>query len=424
MDSGKSAMVPPSDELTRESARRDAPLAMDAASFRAVGHQLVDDLAELLASIPRRPVTRGESPTAVRRGAGSQRPAARARQRIAAALLDGPARLLFDHSLFNAHPRFFGYITAAPAPIGILGDFLASALNPNVGGWTLSPAATEIESQTVRWIAELIGYPADCGGMLVSGGNMANFVGFFAARAARAGWNVREDGVATRRARAARVRVGRDAHLDAEGGRLSGLGTAAIRWIPVDADLRMDVAALRAQIERDRRRRRRAAHGRGHGGLGEHRCGRSAAARSRRSAASTALGSTSTARMAASPRRFPAPPTICARSPRPTRWRSIRTSGSTLRSRPGVRSCAMPRRCARAFSYHPPYYHFEERADELRRLRAAELPRLPRAQGVARAAAGGRCRVSADDRRRHRALARRWRTPSARMRSWSSSRRR
>src|SRR5205814_6103427 len=83
------------------------------------------------------------------------------------------------------HPRFFGYITSSPAPIGMLGDLLAAALNPNVGSFVLSPAATEIESQTVRWIAELIGYPIDCGGLLVSGGNMANLVCFLAARHAK-----------------------------------------------------------------------------------------------------------------------------------------------------------------------------------------------------------------------------------------------
>ncbi len=85
----------------------------------------------------------------------------------AGALLEETAsRLLFAHSLFNGHPRFFGYITAPPAPIGILGDFLAAAVNPNVGAYgNTRPLATEIESQTVRWIAELIGYPVDCGGL-------------------------------------------------------------------------------------------------------------------------------------------------------------------------------------------------------------------------------------------------------------------
>src|SRR6478672_389092 len=181
-------------DMKAESAR-SAPIAMEPAAFRALGHQLVDQLAQFLESLPERPVTRDESPSAVRealRLTGSLPEAGTE----AGPLLEETARLLFDHSLFNGHPRFFGYITAPPAPIGILADFLAAAVNPNVGAWTLSPAATEIESQTVRWIAEFIGYPADCGGLLVSGGNMANFVCFLAARAARAGANVRERGVA------------------------------------------------------------------------------------------------------------------------------------------------------------------------------------------------------------------------------------
>src|SRR6185503_18314752 len=99
----------------------------------------------------------------------------------AARLVNDTGDLLFNHSTFNGHPRFLGYITSSPAPIGMLGDFLAAAVNQNVGGWKLSPMATEIEAQTVRWIAELIGFPADCGGLLVSGGNMANLVCLMAA---------------------------------------------------------------------------------------------------------------------------------------------------------------------------------------------------------------------------------------------------
>jgi glutamate/tyrosine decarboxylase-like PLP-dependent enzyme len=46
----------------------------------------------------------------------------------------------------------------------MFGDFLAAALNQNVGAWSLSPLATEIECQAVRWMAELIGFPPGCGG--------------------------------------------------------------------------------------------------------------------------------------------------------------------------------------------------------------------------------------------------------------------
>ena len=106
---------------------RTAPAHIDAATFRDLGHRLVDHVAGLLESLPSRPVARlpqaGLDP---------------------ALLLEQTAPLLFDHSLFNAHPRFFGYITSSPAPIGILGELLAAALNPNVGAWRLSPAATEI----------------------------------------------------------------------------------------------------------------------------------------------------------------------------------------------------------------------------------------------------------------------------------------
>jgi aromatic-L-amino-acid/L-tryptophan decarboxylase len=246
--------------MTKESARksrmeddssRHSALAMEAATFRTLGHRLVDQLATLLESLPQRPVTHDESPSAVRAALGLTGPLPESGM-DPAPLLEQTAELLFEHSLFNAHPRFFGYITAPPAPIGILGDFLAAAVNPNVGAWTLSPAATEIEAQTVRWIAALIGYPIDCGGLLVSGGNMANFVCFLAARAAQAGWDVRERGVGGDTGQRLRVYASVETHTWIQkAADLAGLGTTSIRWIPADAELRMDVAALRRQIETD-----------------------------------------------------------------------------------------------------------------------------------------------------------------------------
>ena len=140
-------------------------------------HQLVDQIATLLESIPWRPVTRDESRSLLR-AARSFNGRLPEDGEDADALLGSAARLVADHSLFNGHPRFFGYMTAPPAPVGTLGDFLVAVLNPNVGAWALSPAASEIQRQTVRWIAQLVGYPAACGGLLVSGGNMANLVCF------------------------------------------------------------------------------------------------------------------------------------------------------------------------------------------------------------------------------------------------------
>src|SRR5829696_9368907 len=142
-----------------EDVRTSVPLVLSADDFRRIGHELVDTIAEFLATLPERPVTRGESPDVIREllHADAHIPEEGVDP---AALMRSTARLLFDHSLFNGHPRFFGYITSSPAHIGILGDLLAAAVNPNVHSWRLSPVATEIEAQTVRWIAEMVGYPA------------------------------------------------------------------------------------------------------------------------------------------------------------------------------------------------------------------------------------------------------------------------
>ena len=223
---------------------------MDAEQFRALGHALVDRIASQLEAIPRGPVTHHEPPSAVR-AALDLNGGLPQEGTDAATLLTTTATQLFEHSLFNAHPRFFGYITSSPAPIGILGELLASAVNPNVGAWILSPAASEIEAQTIRWIAELVGYPTDCGGILVSGGNMANFVCFLAARAARAGWDIRREGF-TGSHRQLVAYASAETHTWLQKATdLAGLGTASIRWIETDADFRMDVAALERRIVAD-----------------------------------------------------------------------------------------------------------------------------------------------------------------------------
>ena len=229
--------------------RRRAAIDMGADGFRSAGHELVDRIADWLDRLPEGAVVRDESAADVRRALGAQRtlPEAGADPRV---VLDEAADLLFRHSLFNGHPRFFGYITSSPAPIGALADLLASAVNQNVGSWRLSPMATEIEEQTVRWIGELVGFPGD-GGLLLSGGNMANFVCFLAARTARAP-EVRAGGV--RAIPPLRVYASTETHTWIQkAADLFGLGTDAVRWIDVDAQQRMDVAALERQLAADRR---------------------------------------------------------------------------------------------------------------------------------------------------------------------------
>lgn len=235
---------------------REAPLDVDPEEFRAAGHELVDRIADFLTTLPSRPVAPGEAPPEVRAALDAEAPLPERGEDLRE-ILDRASDLLFEHSTFNGHPRFFGYITSSAAPAGALADLLAAAVNPNVGAWSLSPLATELESQAVRWIAELLGYPADAGGLLVSGGNMANFVGFLAARAAVLGDDVRRTGTPSGSAGGERVRVygSRETHTWIEkAADLSGLGTDAVRWIATDDRLRIRVDALARALEEDRAR--------------------------------------------------------------------------------------------------------------------------------------------------------------------------
>jgi aromatic-L-amino-acid decarboxylase len=230
---------------------RAAPIEMKPDDFRTAGHHLIDAIADFLTSLPERPVGPGESPNEVRRVLGDS--SIPEQGTSPHQLLDEAANLMFEHSLFNGHPRFWGYITSSAAPISALADLLASAVNPNVGAWSISPVASEIEAQTVKWIAELIGYPSDCGGLLVSGGNTANFVGFLAARRIKLGQEVRTKGMRNVDGGQPIVYCSAETHTWIEkAADQFGIGTNAIEWIPTNEKLQMDVDALRMQIEKDK----------------------------------------------------------------------------------------------------------------------------------------------------------------------------
>jgi aromatic-L-amino-acid decarboxylase len=154
--------------------------------FIALRYRLIDHIANFHDLLHGRPVTPAESPVTIREVLQAERPLPKDGKE-SAFLLDRSATLHRNRSLFNGHPRFWGYFISSPALAGALGNLLASAVNPNVAAWPLSPIASEIEGQTIRWIAEMIGDQTDCGGPFVGSGNKANLVCFLAARQAKSG---------------------------------------------------------------------------------------------------------------------------------------------------------------------------------------------------------------------------------------------
>lgn len=229
--------------------KRKTPIELSKDEFRKIGYQLIDDISNFISTIDKRPVTPNESPRQLQNILGNS--SLPENGIPAEELISKTTDLLFNHSLLNGHPKFLGYITSSAAPLGAFADLIAATVNPNVGAHILSPIATEIEKQTIQWLAEFIGVSPDCGGILVSGGNMANFTAFLAARTAKAPKSIKEDGISNT-AEKLTIYCSKTTHTWVEKAViLFGLGTKSIRWIPSDTANKMDNSILKETIKQD-----------------------------------------------------------------------------------------------------------------------------------------------------------------------------
>ncbi|MET2985748.1 pyridoxal phosphate-dependent decarboxylase family protein [Aureibaculum conchae] len=229
--------------------KRENSIEISKTEFRKIGYELIDTISDFFEGISEKPVTTSKSPKELQHTLGK---ASLPENGLPAEeLLASASKLLFDNSLFNGHPKFFGFITSSATPIGALADLLASSVNPNVGGQILSPMATEIEKQTIKWLAEFIGVSPTYGGVLVSGGNMANFTAFLAARTAKAPKSIKEDGLSNA-SKQLITYCSKSTHTWVDKAViLFGHGSNSIRWIPTDASNKMDNHVLKQTIKED-----------------------------------------------------------------------------------------------------------------------------------------------------------------------------
>ncbi|HEX2205904.1 MAG TPA: pyridoxal-dependent decarboxylase [Longimicrobium sp.] len=215
-------------------------------AFRALAHRMVDDTLDHLRGLRGDPAWR-PMPDAVR--ASFHEPLPREGVGAEAAYADYVERVR-PYPNGNLHPRFWGWVQGQGTPLAMMAEMLAAALNPHLAGFDQAPA--RVEDQVLAWLAELMGMPPGASGLLVSGGTMANTVGLAVARHARAGFDVREEGL-----QGAHPRLLVYGSVETHGwarkaAELLGLGRSALRLVPVDAEYRIDVAALRAAVAEDR----------------------------------------------------------------------------------------------------------------------------------------------------------------------------
>ncbi len=218
----------------------------DWAVFRAQSHRMLDDMLDYIEHIRQRPVWQ-PIPPALRARFDEPLP------HTAGSLPAAHQTFMNDilpYAVGNVHPGFMGWVHGGGSPVGMVAEMLAAGLNANVGGRDQMPV--EVERQIVRWMRELFGFPQTAGGVFVTGTSMANLMSVLVARTVALGTTVRQDGVRHGDAQLVAYTSAAAHGCIAQAMDLSGLGTAALRRIAVNAQQQIDLGALERAIAADR----------------------------------------------------------------------------------------------------------------------------------------------------------------------------
>ncbi|MBI5586442.1 MAG: aminotransferase class V-fold PLP-dependent enzyme [Deltaproteobacteria bacterium] len=216
-------------------------------AMRALGHRLLDDTFDYLKSLREQPAWR-HAPREVKahfEGPPPQDPTP------AEEVYREYVRYILPYQMGNHHPRFWGWVAGNGTVMGMFAELLAAATDAICGVLSYN-SNNYVELQVIDWCKTLLGYPAQAGGLLTSGCSAANIIGLAVARQARAGYDQRKKGLCGA-PRPLTLYCSKEAHSSVQKAvELLGFGSEALRRIPVNASLQMDLAALRAALREDR----------------------------------------------------------------------------------------------------------------------------------------------------------------------------
>ena len=157
---------------------------------------------------------------------------------------------LIEASNFNPSPNYYGYITGGGNQIGIIAEYIKAALNQNNLKWHSAPANSEIEKIVIEWISEFIGYNKKCGGVLVSGGSVANLMNLAVMRKVKGGKKIKEKGIYNEEIM--RVYVSEEGHSSIDKAMdILGLGSENLIKVKRDENFKIQINELEKKISND-----------------------------------------------------------------------------------------------------------------------------------------------------------------------------
>ncbi|MBT8077026.1 MAG: amino acid decarboxylase, partial [Gammaproteobacteria bacterium] len=217
-------------------------------ALRDLGRAAVDDMIEYLRTIRERPVWQ-DLPAPSRRLFDEPLPQEGSSRE---AVYRQVKQHILPYPTGNIHPRFWSWVGGTGTPTQLIADVVISAMNSGSLGFD-EAASTYVELQLLGWLKEMLGYPPDSSGLLVSGGSMANLVGLAVARTHVAPYDVRKTGVDSSSQPRLIYYASTETHSSVRKAiELLGIGEQSLRLIPVTSDFTIDLDVLSRAIDDDR----------------------------------------------------------------------------------------------------------------------------------------------------------------------------
>ncbi len=215
-------------------------------AFRELGHQMMDDMVDYLKGLREKSVWQ-PVPDEIKQHFQQPLPQESMPE---TEVYQEYLETILPYPMGNMHPRFWGWVISTGTPLGMLAELLTGATSVQMGGGEHS--AVYVELQVLDWFKELFNYPKDASGVLVSGASMANLVGLTVARNTKAPFNVRKAGMQSDHPTMVMYITPETHSCHQKNAELLGIGSDAIRFIPVNDRYQMDTGALRSAIEADK----------------------------------------------------------------------------------------------------------------------------------------------------------------------------
>ncbi|MDN7025099.1 aminotransferase class V-fold PLP-dependent enzyme [Methanoculleus sp. FWC-SCC1] len=216
-------------------------------AMRVLGHRILDDAMDYLETLRDRPVWRHAPPQVKAHFAGPPPPDPGSPEEVYREYLE----CILPYQFGNSHPRFWGWVAGSGTVMGMFAELLAASTDAISGAFSYI-SNNYVEMQVVDWCKTLLGYPSTATGLLTSGCSASNLIGLSVARNAMAGFDVRSRGMMNAPQQMT-LYCSVEAHSSLQKAvELLGFGDDALRRIPVNESMQIDLAALKAAIRSDR----------------------------------------------------------------------------------------------------------------------------------------------------------------------------